>query len=111
MLYRIERVNELIKEQLTELVHADFPDEIISINFVNTSADLLQAKIFFSVASERESVYKSVISNSWRYWKALSKKIKIRRLPKLILLKDEMKADIEKIEELIEKKRSLGAND
>jgi len=104
MSYRIERVNELIKEQLTELVHADFPDEIISINFINTSADLSQAKIFFSVASERESVYKAVISNSWRYWKVMSKKIKIRRLPKLILLKDDMKADIERIEELMEKK-------
>lgn len=104
MSYRIERVNELIKEQLTELVHADFPDEIISINFINTSADLSQAKIFFSVVSERKSVYKAAISNSWKYWKAMSKKIKIKRLPKLILLKDDMKADIEKIEELIEKK-------
>ncbi len=34
----------------------------------------------------------------------MSKKIKVRRLPKLILLKDDMKADIERIEELMEKK-------
>jgi len=104
MSYRIERVNELIKEQLTELVHADFPDEIVTINFINTAADLSQAKIFFSVTSERVSIYKEVISNSWKYWRVMSKKIKIRRLPKIILIKDEMKSDIERIEELIEKK-------
>jgi ribosome-binding factor A len=104
MSYRIERVNELIKEQLTELIHADFPDEIVSINFINTASDLSQSKIFFSVVSERATTYKEVISCSWKYWKAMSKKIKIRRLPKLILIKDEMKSDIDRIEELIEKK-------
>jgi len=104
MSYRIERVNELIKEQLMELIHADFPDEIISINFISTVSDLSESKIFFSIASEHSSTYREVISSSWRYWKVMSKKIKIRRLPKLLLIKDDMKADIEKIEALIEKK-------
>jgi ribosome-binding factor A len=100
----MERLNELIKEQLIILIHGDFPDQIISINFINTANDLSQSKIFFSVASEQASTYREIISSSWRYWKIMSSKIKIRRLPKLILIKDEMKSDIEKIEEIIEKK-------
>lgn len=100
---RIDRVNELIKQQLLELFHFDFPDEIISINFITTAPDLSESKIFISIASGHKSIYDQIISKSNKYWKDLSKIMHIRRLPRLIFCIDEMQSEIEKIEELIER--------
>lgn len=102
MSFRIQRVNELISQELLKLFSADFPGEIISINFVNTQKDLSIARIYFSVLSENKSVYNKIISRSNKYWQELSKKIIIKRLPRLYLIRDEKKEQIEEIEKLIE---------
>lgn len=104
MSHRIEKVNELIKQQLLLLVHDDFPDEIISINFINTTKDLSETTIYVSVLSDHNSVYEELHNSEGRYWKILSKKLCIRKLPKINIIRDTMRDKIFKIEEILEKK-------
>ena len=104
MSLRISRINELISQQLSLLFHQDFPSEIISINFISTTPDLTESKIFISIASGHQSIYNQIISSSSKYWKELSNKIEIRKLPKLLIIKDEMQNDIARVEELLERK-------
>jgi len=104
MSHRIEKVNKLIKQQLLLLIHDDFPEEIVSINFINTTRDLSETTVYVTVLSEHKSVYEELCNNKGKYWKALSKKLYIKRLPKINILRDEMKDDVSRVEEILERK-------
>lgn len=104
MPHRIIQINEQIKKELKKILHQDFPNEIIEVNFVNTKKDLSCSDIYFTVLSNHKSIYDQILSSSGRYWKMLSKKIILRRLPKLNFIKDVMKDDIERIETIISEK-------
>lgn len=105
MSQRLEKLNELLKQELSTLFVLDFPGEIITINFIHTTPDMSLSKIFVSVMSEHHSVYEGLKNNSSGYRKTLSGKLVLRRMPKLEIIKDEMKDSIEHIEELLEKRR------
>jgi len=100
---RIEKFNNLLKQQLSLILLSDFPAEIINLNFINTKADLSESKIFFSVFSGHKSVYDIIIKRSNFYRSELSKKLYIRKVPKLIFLRDDMLGSVSRIKEIIEK--------
>jgi ribosome-binding factor A len=98
---RIEKINELIKQELSLLFLVDFPGEIITINFLHTTADMLLTKVYVSVASEHQSVYASFKKKEGEYRKALADKLVLRRVPKIEIIKDEMQGSIDRIEEIL----------
>lgn len=103
MSQRIDKINELIKQELAMAFVFDFPGEIITINFLHTAPDLSNAKVYVSVTSGHQSVYDRLKKSSGDYRKLLADKLYIRKVPKIEIIKDEMKSEIEHIEELIEK--------
>lgn len=104
MTNRIEKINELLKQELSKLFVLDFPGEIITINFIYTLTDLSLTKVFVSVSSGHQSVYDHLAGNSSEYRKKLASKLFIRKMPKLEIIKDEMQDAVEHIEQLLEKK-------
>lgn len=100
----MEKINELLRQQLSLLLFQDFPDEIVSINFVYTDKDLSESKIYITVDSGHQSVYNELKFQSSKYRKELSDKLFIRRIPKLLFIKDEKQSDVDRIEEILEKK-------
>ena len=55
--YRIERINETIKEVLSEIVLNDIKDPrlgLVTITYVKTARDLATAQIHFSVLGDQE---------------------------------------------------------
>ncbi|MCX6810879.1 MAG: ribosome-binding factor A [Candidatus Berkelbacteria bacterium] len=103
MSQRLEKVNELIKQELSIAFVFDFPGEIITINFIHTAPDLSNSKIYVSVTSGHQSIYDGIKKKTGEYRKMLADKLFIRKIPKLEIVKDEMQSEIEHIEELIEK--------
>ncbi|MEI8060921.1 MAG: ribosome-binding factor A [Candidatus Berkelbacteria bacterium] len=103
MSQRIEKVNELIKQELSMAFVFDFPGEFITINFIHTAPDLSNTKIFVSVTSGHQSVYDALKKKTGEYRKLLADRLFIHKIPKIEIAKDQMQSEIEHIEELIEK--------
>ncbi|MAR34034.1 MAG: ribosome-binding factor A [Chloroflexi bacterium] len=92
---RIERINFTIRKELGTLLSENINDPrfstMTSITNVDTSPDLSNAKIYVSVygeENEKKSSMEALYSVSNRLRILLSKKIKIRKIPKLNFILD-----------------------
>ena len=90
MAHRIERVNSLIRREISELIQRQVKDprvdNFVAVTEVNTSPDLKYAKIFVSglvSEEEREATLGTLVSASGFFRSELSKRLKIRRVPEL----------------------------
>jgi ribosome-binding factor A len=102
---RIERVNELIKEQLSLLIHNEFAEElgIIVVNSVEAERDLKTADVYISGISNDKSelITKKLQSKAHEFQHYLGKKLDLRFVPKLTFIYDKYQRNIDKIEELL----------
>ena len=92
---RIERINFTIRKELGTLLSENINDPrfstMTSITNVDTSPDLSSARVYVSIfgeESERISSMEALYSASNRLRNLLSKKIKIRKIPKLNFILD-----------------------
>ena len=92
---RIERINFTIRKELGTLLSENINDprfsKMTSITNVDTSPDLSNARVYVSIfgeESERISSMEALYSASNRLRNLLSKKIKIRKIPKLNFILD-----------------------
>ena len=92
---RIERINFTIRKELGTLLSENINDPrfsiMTSITNVDASPDLSNAKIYVSVygeENEKKSSMEALYSVSNRLRILLSKKIKIRKIPKLNFILD-----------------------
>ena len=96
MAHRIERVNSLIRQEISELLQRQVKDprlgNFIAITEVDTSADLKYAKVFVSQLGneeERQKVLSGLTSASGFFRKELSVRLKLRRTPELSFYYDD----------------------
>jgi ribosome-binding factor A len=93
--YRKERLNESIKELLSELILSRVKDPrvgLVTITGVEVSADLDTAKVFYSVLGEEEDRIESKeglksAKNFLR--KTISRELKLRNTPDFIFIYDD----------------------
>ncbi len=90
MAHRIERVNSLIRHEISELLQRQVRDprlgNFITVTEVSTSADLKYAKVFISrIGSEEEKreTLKVLASASGFFRRELAKHMKLRYIPLL----------------------------
>ena len=90
MSHRIERVNNLIRRELSELIQREVKDPrldaFVSVTEVITSPDLKYAKVYVSCVSGKQEEQKilGVLSSAAGFLRTeLAKKIKLRRIPEL----------------------------
>ncbi len=90
MVHRIERVNSLIRREISELLQHEVKDprldKLITVTEVDTTPDLKYARVFVSCLSseeEREKVLRALASASGFLRKELTKSLKIRHVPEL----------------------------
>ncbi len=90
MAHRIERVNSLIRQEISELLHRQVKDprlsNFISVTAVATSSDMRHAKVFIShMGSEEEKQETlSTLASASRYFRReLAGRLKLRRMPEL----------------------------
>ena len=90
MSHRIERVNSLIRQQISELLQREVKDprlgNFVAITEVSTSSDLRHARIFVSrIGSEQEKqeTLKALAVASGFFRNELGRRLHIRRIPEL----------------------------
>ena len=90
MVHRIERVNQLIRQEISELLRREIKDPrlsgLVSITQVETSADLKYTKVFVSClcsGEERQEILSTLVTASGFLHNELTKRLKLRHIPEL----------------------------
>ncbi len=90
MTHRIERVNNLIRREVSELIRSQLRDprldDFVAVTEVTTSVDLKYAKVFVSCISGKQEEQKTLgVLNAASGFlrKELARNLKLRRVPEL----------------------------
>jgi ribosome-binding factor A len=107
---RIQRLNELIKEELGKILlrEGNFPKGVlVIITRVETSANLSEANVWISVLPEDQTEKIVAILNKIIYHlqQKINKTIRIKFVPKIRFLIETKTKEAARIEELLEKIR------
>ncbi len=104
--HRLERVNHLIRQELSDLLQRETKDPrlsgYISINSVETTPDLAHAKVRVSCLCEEEKKKEilAALSHSAGFFRTvMARRLKMRRVPELHFIWDE---SIERGSQLLE---------
>ena len=96
MIHRIERVNNLIRREISELIQRQVKDPrldaFVAVTEVDTSPDLKYAKIFVSCISGKQEEQKTlkVLNTAAGFLRTeLAKNLRLRRVPELIFQWDD----------------------
>ncbi len=105
---RIERVNELIKRELSRIIlrEVDFSrDVLITITRVETSFDLNQSKVYISVIPQCQisKVLRILKRMIYNFQQKLNKRLKMKLTPKIKFIEEKETSKAARIEELLEK--------
>ena len=90
MAHRIERVNNLIRREISELIQRQVRDPrlgaFVSVTEVSTSPDLKYAKVFVSSIGgkeEKQQTLSILTAASGFFRKELTKQLRLRHIPEL----------------------------
>lgn len=90
MAYRIEKVNNLLRNEISELLRRQIKDprlsSMITVTEVVTSPDLRYAKVYVSHigdAEERKETLNGLVAASKFIRSELAKRLRLRRIPEL----------------------------
>lgn len=96
MAHRIERVNNLIRREISELLQRQVNDprlgSFIAVTEVSTSQDLRHAKIFISCLGnkeEKEEILSAIATASGFFRRELARCLRLRRVPELSFIWDD----------------------
>ena len=96
MTRRTERINELLRAEISDLLQRELKDPrisgLVSITEVDVSPDLRKAKVFVSVlgeAAEQESTMEAFAAAARYLRQQLTKRLTLRRTPELTFLRDD----------------------
>ena len=105
MSQRIQRVNELLKQEISQLLlkEIDFDDVLVTITNVDTSPDLKNCKVKISVIpTEKNKLALEIIKkNIYHLQQALNKRISLKFNPKISFEIDQIEAKAQRIEEIL----------
>lgn len=97
MTRRLERVNDLLRDELSALLRRDAKDPrlgaaIISVTEVVTSPDLRHARVYISVLGspeEQQEALKGLVSAAGFFQRELRERLDLRRVPALTFFRDD----------------------
>jgi ribosome-binding factor A len=109
VVHRIERVNSMIRRELSDLLQRQVKDprlgEFVAVTEVSVSPDLKFAKVFVSQLGDeddKERVLKGLVSASGYFRTELGKRLKMRYVPELHFIWDESIEHGDRISQLLD---------
>jgi ribosome-binding factor A len=90
---RSVRVNELVKREISQVLHTDYKDSTVAITIVGieVSPDLRDARVYYSVIGDEEITRKAkqfLNKHTTKIRYKISKKIVLKYLPQLTFIYD-----------------------
>jgi ribosome-binding factor A len=106
MAKRIERVNELIKEEISQIIlrEVEFtPGLLVTVTRVETSSDLRDANVFVSVLQEKDiaSTVDYLNRKAGVLQGKINKVLRMKPIPRLRFVQEKNTAEAGRIEELL----------
>jgi len=104
---RIQRVNQLIKKELGQILlrEVEFPENVlVTITRVETTPNLIEGKVFVSVMPEdkTERILQVLKHQIYDIQQKLNKRLKMRPLPRIYFVVEKETAKAGRIEEILE---------
>jgi len=104
---RIQRVNELIKRELSKIILDELDVEegvLVTVTRVDTSVDLGAVKVYISIIPEEniKEIMDILQKNIWRFQKILDKKLKMRKVPRIMFREERKTREADRIERILE---------
>ncbi len=104
---RIQRVNSLIKEELSKILlkEVDFPrDVLVTITRVDSLPNLSEAKIYVSVMPDEkiDKVFEILNRRIYDIQQVLNRRLNMRPIPRIEFKKEEKTKKAAQVEELLE---------
>ena len=108
MLNRIEKVNSLLEHEISKIILRDFdfsPEILVTLIRVEATANLIEAKVYISVFPDKEAdkIIAVLNKNVFNIQKKINRTLRMRPVPKIRFVKDEIISHAGKIEELLGK--------
>jgi len=106
MSYRISKINELVKQQVSEIISRELnlkPGVFLTIAKVDTSPDLRYTRIFVSIFPEKETNYalKTLKKETYFIQGKLNKKLFLKIIPKIEFSIDTTELNADSIEKIL----------
>jgi len=110
---RIQRVNQLIKKEISQLLlrEIEFPSGIlVTVTRVETSPDLKDSHILVSAIPEEKQkrAFEILNKNIYILQQKLNKRLKMRPIPKIKFLEEKKTAEAGRVEEILEELKKRG---
>jgi ribosome-binding factor A len=105
MSQRIERINELLRQEISKLILREirFEDILVTVNQVETSADLSHAKVKINVIpnDKGELALEIIHKKIYHLQQELNKKLYLKIVPKIQFEIDQTEIKAQRIEEIL----------
>ncbi len=103
---RIEKVNSLLEHEISKILLHDFafsPDILVTVTHVETTANLIEAKVYISVYpdSKADAILNALQKSIFQVQYKINRTLRQRPIPKIIFVKDTSASKASKVEELL----------
>jgi len=104
---RIQRINQLIKKELSQIIlrEIEFPqDVLVTITRVETSPNLIESNVWISVLPEEKlkRILEILNKNIYFLQQKLNKRLTMRPIPRIKFLEERKTSEASRIEEILE---------
>ncbi len=104
---RIEKVNELIKREISQILLRDieFPSEtLVTVTRAESTPNLIESYVFISVIPEQkaEQVLRILDRQVFGIQQKINRSLNMRPIPKIIFKKERNTSEADKIEKILE---------
>ncbi len=113
MTRRTDRINELLREELSDLIRQEVKDPrvsgIVSITEVQSSQDLHYSRVYVSIMgtdAEKDDTIKALTTAAGFLRRELASRLKLRSIPELNFMRDDSIEKGARLLELIKKANS-----
>jgi len=108
---RIEKVNSLLEHEIGKILLKDFafsPEILVTLTRVDTTANLIEAKVYVSVFPEAKAdgIIRALNKSVYDIQYKINRTLKMRPIPKIKFMKEIEISKAAKIEELLIKAKS-----
>lgn len=111
MSHRLEKINELIRHHIAEMIPRELdlkPGVLLTVSRVDTTEDLRYTRVFVSIFPENEIEYvmRALEKEVYSLQGILNKKLSMRPLPRIEFRVDKTESNADEVEKILNKMRS-----
>lgn len=111
---RIQKVNSLLEQEISKIILRDFyfSETLVTLTHVDSSANLIEAKVYISVFPDAkiDKIVEILNKGTYSVQQKINKLLRMRPIPKIKFIKDKELIEASRVEELlndIEKKKVI----